>query len=362
MGAPRSVFGALSDAAAAAGDVELILGWLPLADPALRYDAFVDVRALVSGWGLRRAIDAGQVHAVPMRMSTVPALLAGHMRPDLLVASVVRVDGGFAFGSEVSWQRAAVDAGAFVAAVVSHGHPHADAGEPLPADRVTVVAETDAPPLPLMSTPPSAGHHELAAQVARLVPEGARLQIGPGPLGSALLDALTVPVSIDTGQLPDGVIGLERRGLLLGEPVATYLAGGDELLAWADGRPILHRIEYAQDVTRLATGAQPFVAVNLAVEIDDQAQVNAERTADATIGGIGSHPDYALAGTRSPGGLSIVALPSQMRGRSTLVEQLSAPVSTPGHDVDVVVTERGAADLRGLDRSERRAAVRGLWR
>lgn len=46
---------------------------------------------------------------------------------------------------------------------------------------------------------------------------------------------------------------------------------------------------------------------------------------------------------------------------STLVRQLQGPVTTPGHDVDVVVTERGSADLRGLTRPERRAALAALW-
>jgi acyl-CoA hydrolase len=44
-----------------------------------------------------------------------------------------------------------------------------------------------------------------------------------------------------------------------------------------------------------------------------------------------------------------------------LVERLSAPVTTPRSDVDVVVTEHGAADLRGLDDRERERALRALW-
>jgi acyl-CoA hydrolase len=36
-------------------------------------------------------------------------------------------------------------------------------------------------------------------------------------------------------------------------------------------------------------------------------------------------------------------------------------VSTPSHDVDILVTETGVADLRGLDRAERARAVRALW-
>jgi acyl-CoA hydrolase len=36
-------------------------------------------------------------------------------------------------------------------------------------------------------------------------------------------------------------------------------------------------------------------------------------------------------------------------------------VTTASHDVDVVVTEHGSADLRGLDRGERAAATARLW-
>jgi acyl-CoA hydrolase len=103
------------------------------------------------------------------------------------------------------------------------------------------------------------------------------------------------------------------------------------------------------------------VAVNTALEVDDQGQVNVESLPGAAVGGIGGHPDYAVAATRSVGGLSIVAVPAAHRGRSNLVERLSGPVSTPAHDVDILVTEDGAVDLRGLDRRERSKAIRGLW-
>jgi acyl-CoA hydrolase len=87
-----------------------------------------------------------------------------------------------------------------------------------------------------------------------------------------------------------------------------------------------------------------------------------EGTATATVGGVGGHPDYAAAATRSVGGLSIIAVPSAHKGRPVLVPNLSRPVSTPAHDVEIVVTERGLADLRGLTRRERRKALADLWR
>ncbi len=75
---------------------------------------------------------------------------------------------------------------------------------------------------------------------------------------------------------------------------------------------------------------------------------------------IGGHPDFCAAAAAG-GGLSVLALASTHRGRPTLVDRLSRPATTPSHDVQVVVTERGAADLRGLGRAERRRALAALW-
>jgi acyl-CoA hydrolase len=359
FGAPRAVSAELSRAAAKAGGVRLILGWMPRADPRLDLTVFADVRTVMPGWGLRDAVALGLVRFPPVRLSAVPALLHGPWRPDLLVASVVPARGGYSFGSEVSWQRAAVSAGAMVAAVVSHRAPRADAGEPLDPDHVVVVGESAEPPGVLRESLPKPAHEEIARRVAACVPESARLQVGPSPVGDALLRQLTVPVQIDSGMLPESVVDLAERGLLLGDPVATYLAGGPRLYEWADGRAILHPVEYTHDLGRLSAG--PFIAVNTAIEIDFDGQVNVEGTASAVLGGVGGHADYAAAATRSVGGLSVIAVTSQHNGKPTLVPELSRPVSTPSHDVGVVVTERGSADLRGLSRPERREALRSLW-
>ena len=375
FGAPRAVSAELSLAAAGVGGVRLILGWVPTADPGLDLAAFADVRTFMPGWGLRSGVAAGLVRYPPVRLSAVPALLHGPWRPDLLVAALVPVAGRspggtspgggsrrparYAFGSEVSWQRAAIDAGATVAAVISRGAPRADAGQPLEHDQVIVVGEETAPPGVLWDTPPKPEHEEIARRVALLVPAGARLQVGPSPVGDALLRLLTVPVTIDSGLLPDAVADLASRGLLIGEPVATYLAGGPRLYAWADGRKVLHPVEYTHDPGRLSAG--PFIAVNTAIEIDLDGAVNVEGTASAVLGGIGGHADYAAAAARSVGGLSVIAVTTRHNGQPTLVSQLSRPVSTPSQDVDVVVTERGTADLRGLSRPERHAALTKLW-
>ena len=67
-------------------------------------------------------------------------------------------------------------------------------------------------------------------------------------------------------------------------------------------------------------------------------------------GGIGGAADFARGARLSPGGLSIVALPSSFgrTARSRIVPKLDGVASLSRTDIDVVVTEHGAADLRGL--------------
>src|SRR5207237_1393943 len=60
--------------------------------------------------------------------------------------------------------------------------------------------------------------------------------------------------------------------------------------------------------------------------------------------------DEAIArfGARSPGGRSIIALPATAKGGklSRITPTLSGPVTTARSDVDVIVTEFGAAELK----------------
>ena len=363
-GAPYALTGPLSRVARAVGGVSLVLGWVPAPLPDLDPDAFADVRTVVGGPGLRAMLDAGAAVTVPCRLSATPALLTGPLRPDLLLATVVRDDDGLRFGAEVSWMQALVDAGVPVAALESRSAPHATGGPPLPASAVTVLGVVDGPagaPASITTPAPTADDEAIAAHAAALVPPGARIQFGPGRLAAALVSALRVPVRVDSGLMSDPVVDLDERGLLVGTPTALGLYGTGRLYDWAHGRGVVRRVEYTHDLSRLsAPDPSPLVALNAALEIDTDGQVNVEGIGPSANGMIGGHPDFAAAGARGAG-LSVIMLASAHKGCPTLVEHLSRPVTTPSHDVDVVVTERGTADLRGLGRTERRAALATLW-
>jgi acyl-CoA hydrolase len=223
-----------------------------------------------------------------------------------------------------------------------------------------VIEETTRPPI---TRPPGPRDVELDAIgrfVADLVPAGASLETAPGQIGEAVLAALHRPVRLSTGALTDGAVRLERDGLLIGTPTASYIIGGAELMDWCDGRPIVAGIEVTHDSGRL-DGPAGFVAVNPAFEIDTLGNVNSQGFGADVIAGIGGLHDFAAAAAHSARGLSIIALSSRRSGRSTLVPRLSAPPALPRALVDVVVTEHGVADLRGLGDDERSAALQALW-
>ncbi|MCT7657118.1 acetyl-CoA hydrolase/transferase C-terminal domain-containing protein [Mycobacterium deserti] len=366
VGAPRcvedgtSICAALSAVARELGGVRLVLGWLTAPLDGIVADAFAEVVALMPGWGVRNVLSTPTARFVPTRLSGIAALLAGPLRPDVLVTRVVERNGELHFGTEVSWQREIVDAGALVLAVIDGNAPNADAGPPLDSVAVQIIGHSADGPVRHPTPAPEPVHEALADAVLAFVPDGARLQYGPGQLGTALLTQTQRTVQIDTGLLVDAAVDLDCRGLLAATPSATYLFGTDVLYDWADGKPILRGVEYTHDVTRLSRGA-PLVAVNTAIEIDPVGQVNVEGVGEKVVGGIGGHPDYCAAARISRGGLSIIAVPSTVRGRSPLVERLSRPASTPAYDVDLIVTESGHADLRGADWNQRERLIAALF-
>lgn len=314
----------------------------------------------MGGHALRPLIATGTVGYVPVRYGSLPPLLAGPMRPDVVLVAARPSSRGLVLGTEVSWLGPAIHNARKILVEVNHSLPDATRGPVLPADRVTVVSEHDEPPLELPSREPSPSIARIGEIVAGLLPDGCTLQFAPGAVGTAVLDRLERPVAIDSGVVTDDLVDLDARGLLRGTPLAAYATGSAKVYDWANGRAMLDGVETTHDSSRLARH-DAFVAVNTALQMDLAGQVNVEAVDGDRIAGIGGHADYALGASRCPGGLSIIAMASTSRGRSTLVERLDAPTTTPRSDIDLVVTEHGCADLRGLDDSARAVALRVLF-
>jgi acetyl-CoA hydrolase len=116
----------------------------------------------------------------------------------------------------------------------------------------------------------------------------------------------------------------------------------------------LRSIEYTHNA-RVLGGIERFVAINSAIEIDTTGQVNAEVAKGSYLGAVGGALDFVRAASQSPGGVSLMLLPA-----ARIVETLQGPVATPRSEAGVIVTERGAADLRGRTLRERKELLREL--
>lgn len=101
-------------------------------------------------------------------------------------------------------------------------------------------------------------------------------------------------------------------------------------------------------------GRMGLIALNTGIEIDVYGNVNSSHISGSrVVNGIGGGANFA-----QNAGLSVILLPST--GKSGAISTIVPMVSHQDineHDVDVIITEHGVADLRGLDDSERADAI-----
>jgi acetyl-CoA hydrolase len=197
----------------------------------------------------------------------------------------------------------------------------------------------------------------IARNAVEFIPDRAVLECGIGNLPNAVLSALSGhrELRLHSGLIPDGIVPLARRGVMQGA-VGGALMGTQQLFDWARENPAvqLRSSDYTHGAATLAS-LECFVAINTAVEVDFTGQVNGELARGSYVGAVGGALDFVRAANQSPGGVSITALPS-----SRIVARLSGPVSVPRGEVGVVVSEKGAADLRGCSLRERERRMRAI--
>ena len=92
------------------------------------------------------------------------------------------------------------------------------------------------------------------------------------------------------------------------------------------------------------------MAINSGLEADIQGQVNSSHSSGSQlIGGVGGSYDFARNSS-----LSLFALPSTFQqGKISSVVPRVSHVDHTEHEVDVLITEHGTADLRALEPYER---------
>jgi acyl-CoA hydrolase len=336
--------------------VDVELGWTPAR---LDWIDAPDFRApaLLPGNGLGRAVADGRVTPVPVRLCSIAAMWEQDP-PDIAVVPGVWRGDRLAFHRSIGW----ADVLARVAdrVVVEIARDGIDLGAPLIEGSVvgTVARDVGCPPVSLRA--PDELDRRIAAHVVGLLPDDPTRQFGLGAVPDAIAASIDRRVHIWTGLLTDAMAGLHDRGLLGSPAVAAYTWGDAPIERLAtDAMLDLRSTAETHDIGRLARIPR-LIAINAALQVGLDGSVNVERVRGRTIAGVGGHGDFSAGASRSVGGLSIVALRStDPSGAPTIVPEVEV-VSTQRSDIDIVVTEHGAADLRGIGDVERARRLRTI--
>lgn len=318
----------------------------------------------------QRLSKAGVLRILPCHYSHIPALIArGELRCDVafLQLSAPNATGEYSLGVANDYMLDAARGARVVIAEINDQTPWTYSSEPPTGIRIDYLVHASRPVVALKAQTIGEVERQISLYAARYIPDGAVLETGIGAVPDAVLSALHGHrnLGVHTGMIGDSVMELMEAGVVTnllkpvdrGISVTGVLFGSERLFKFAhENQAIrLSPARYTHSASVLARFAN-LVAINSAVEVDLTGQVNAEVSDSAYIGAVGGQVDFVRAATNSAHGRSIIALPStaQLGKRSRIVARTSGGVTTtPRSDADIVVTEWGAAELRGQTIPER---------
>jgi acyl-CoA hydrolase len=190
-----------------------------------------------------------------------------------------------------------------------------------------------------------------------------------------LADAEGGDFGIHTEMFTNGLMKLHskgkvtnRKGIYDGFSACTFAAGTRDLYDWLEGQEEVRflPVEQINDPSIIARN-RCMISINGALAVDLEGQIAADMVDGRQYSGIGGHEDFVNGASFSEGGRSLICLPSTARvrfdGGERVVSRLvpafppGTSVTTPRHQVDVVITEWGVAELAGRSVDERAAAL-----
>ena len=323
---------------------------------------------------VRPYLETGAASFYPIRGSqVVPMFARGDLTVDMAVVHVSPPDrhGWCSLGVSTSYPRAIARLARRTLAIVNPRMPRT-LDTFMHVSEFDLLVEVVEPLLQHTTSEVDDVSRAIGREVAELIADDTVLQIGIGAIPEAVLDSVAAAGrrgltlwGMGTDRIIDlidaGVLGSRDRPAV----VSAELMGSERLFGYVDQNPsiIMRGFDEVLD-PEVITRAGSMVSVNSAVQIDLSGQVNAEYLNGHQLSGIGGGFDFLQGALRSPGGRSIIALPSEAGGGrfSRIVPALPAgtPVSVPRHHVQTVITEHGVAHLAGAsmrERAERLIAV-----
>ena len=323
----------------------------------------------------RRLAKACVLGIIPCHVAAIgPYIAQGTLPCDVLLIQLAPPDanGRYSLGATADYGRAAAQHANLVIAEINHQAP-ITAGEYLEAADIDIAIETSRPLPQVPSATPTPTDLAIARHAAEYIADGTTLQMGIGATPDAILRLLAnhKNLGIHSGMISDAVMHLVQSGIVTntekpidtGVTVTGALIGTQELYHFAHRNPRI-ALKSAVHTHGESTLSQfeNLVTINSAIEVDLTGQINAEQIGDDYLGAVGGQSDFVRAAHRSPKGHAIIALPATAKsGTATrIVPRLTTGVTTPRTETDIIVTEYGAAELRGQTLKERAKRMIGI--
>ena len=243
-------------------------------------------------------------------------------------------------------------------------------------DEIDILVRSSDVPLSLPEVPPSDVDKAIARHAVEFIPPGATLQTGigsiPGQIATLLAEGDGGDYGLHSEMFTDGCMRLHRAGKVTNAhkgqydrvSVTTFAFGSTELYAWLDGNEAVAflPVEIVNAPEVIAANSN-MVSINGALAVDIHGQVVADTIAGDQFSGIGGAEDFVAGAGLQLSDRSLICLPSTFeadgRQQSRIVPWFGsgAVITTPRHQVDVIVTEYGAAELEGKTVRERGEAL-----
>lgn len=317
-------------------------------------------------------LGASSIDFIPVAFSRAPRMLCDEVGVDTLVTQVAPMDenGNFSLGTNIDYSYAAARHCQRVIVEVNRHMPRTRGASSIPLSAVTAIVEHDRPLTEIPSVARRPEDDKIGAIIASLIQDGACLQMGIGAVPEAVCAALHdhrhlgIHSELMTPGLANlmrtGVVDNSRKAIHRGKTVFTFAMGDRAFYEFLDDHPDMegHPVSYVNDPAVIASNPN-MVSVNATLEVDLQGACNSEVVNGRQYSAAGGQLDFVRGASAAPGGQSIIACHSTAANGavSRIVPRLSGPVTTPRNDVHIVVTEFGAADLRGKSLRERAQAL-----
>ena len=344
-------------------------GEIPLAAPG-KEEQF-RMTSFFTGASLRAAVNEGRADFTPVFLSDVATLFwQGRIPLDAAMLQLSPPDshGYCTLGTSVDCSVAASRTAKVLIAEINEQMPRTHGNTLVPLSSLAAYTVTNRP---LPEHPPGdadAVEAAIGENVARLIPDGATLQMGIGAIPDAVLARLfdKHELGIHTEMFSDRVIDLVEAGVVTnrrkkvhpGRIATAFVVGSRRLYDFVDDNPLVafYATDHTND-TAVIRRNDKVVAINSAIEVDLTGQVVADSMGFRIYSGIGGQMDFMRGAALSNGGVPVIALPSTAaKGKiSRLVKSITegaGVVTTRGH-VHWIATEYGAVDLWGKSLRER---------